>query len=242
MKNLRSLIPWIILALYWPVLFIATHIPRPPHLQVYGRDVTLHFTAYMILTLLYWLARYGKSRPSLKQAKLYSTLFIIALYGAIDELLQNFVHRHCDFIDWVSDMCGALTALILLFLIRRLLYWLIVYWLCLFTITHWPLQTPLIKLPNFWLQFEIMYIMAAYLVLTLLWWRSICDKNRFILNRKILFLTLLVIPLYLLLDILMGLTMNRTYDYTYPFSSLAGIILGILSAISFARHHTTAKL
>lgn len=237
MKHLRSLLAWIVLGIYWPVLFVSTHIPRPPHLQIYGRDVTLHFSAYMILTLLYWLARYGKIRPSLRQRKLYLTVLLIAGYGALDELSQGLVHRNCDIIDWFSDMSGCLAALAVLFLVRRWVYWLILYWVGMFVITHWPLMKPLIKLPTFCQQFEIVYTMLAYFILTLLWWRTMCPQSRFVINKKILLSTVLVIPLYALLDEFLSFVMRGVFDVADILSGLAGFILALACAASLARHH-----
>ncbi|KPK72779.1 MAG: hypothetical protein AMJ79_15510, partial [Phycisphaerae bacterium SM23_30] len=113
------MLPWIILAIYWPLQFVSTHIPHPPQLRIYGHDVTLHIMAYLILTLLYWLARYGKEGPNLRRFKIYGVIFLMALYGAADELTQKLVGRHGDFYDWLSDMGGCLIALAALYLLRR---------------------------------------------------------------------------------------------------------------------------
>jgi len=241
MKNLQPVTPWLILGIYWPVLFLCTHIPRPPHLQIFGRDVTLHFVAYFFLTLLFWIARYGSIKPSFKKTGFYFTLIVIALYGAADELSQVYVHRHCDFIDWLSDIGGCLFALALLFIVRRLIYWLIIYWLCLFTITHWPYQMPLIKLPLYWQRYDMVLVMMAYLTLTLLWWRSACPRCRFVFNWKLLISTLIVIPTYLLLDLLLRKAVQRPCPNSYFLYALAGIFLAVLSALFFARHHVVAK-
>jgi VanZ family protein len=43
-------------------------------------------------------------------------------YGAVDELLQPFVHRDAELLDWVADATGVWAAVVILWLLQR---WLI---------------------------------------------------------------------------------------------------------------------
>jgi len=238
MKRMRATAPWLLLLAYWSLLFTSTHIPRPPHLQIYGRDVTLHFTAYLILTILFWLVRYGKSRPSLRQGKMYFLLLVVGCYGAIDEMTQHFVGRYCDFGDWLSDMAGCSAALVLLFFMRRWVHWLVLYWTGMFVITHWPTaESMFVKLPDFWQQFQVLYIVAAYLILTLLWWRTLSKGGRFMINKAIVVMTLIILPAYALLDEGIAALMHRGFDMTDFLAGLGGIILGVLCSSAMAWHH-----
>jgi hypothetical protein len=237
MKRLKQLLPWIILGVYWPAAFASTHIPGTIPLRVYGHDVTLHLTAYLILTLLYWLARYGKERPDLRGFRVYGVMLMMACYGAIDELTQKLVNRHCDFYDWLSDMGGCILALMLLYFLRRTKHWLIVYWLVLFAVTHWPDEAPFVKLPSYWQQFEVAYIMLGYAILTLLWWRNLCRQGRFMFNKNILIITLCVLPGYALLDEGISMAMQRGFSGGDFFSGLGGIILGVVCSAALAQHH-----
>ncbi|MFC1783512.1 VanZ family protein, partial [Planctomycetota bacterium] len=212
MKRIKHLLPWIVLFIYWPLVFTSTHIPRLPQLRIYGHDVTLHITAYLILTLLYWLARYGRERPGFGSFKVYGVILLMAIYGAVDEITQKLVNRHSDFYDWLSDMGGCVLAIAALYLLRRARHWLIIYWMVMFAITHWPGEAPFVKLPSFWQQFEVAYIMAGYLILTLLWWRSLCQEGRFIINKSILLTTLYVLLGYAVLDEAISMAMGRGYD------------------------------
>jgi VanZ family protein len=96
----------LVLAVYWVALFVGTHVPIPPDVvQLAGSDKTLHFVAYMGLSLLIAVC----VRP-----KGWSYLWVLlglAAYGAIDELLQIPVRRTADVADWVADVAGVAAGL-----------------------------------------------------------------------------------------------------------------------------------
>lgn len=206
-------------------------------MQVFGRDVTLHFCAYLILTLLYWIARYSGTKPDLKNRAIYLTFLFMAVYGAADEITQQFVGRNADVLDWVADVAGVLTALVLVFCLRRWWNWLVLYWVALALITHWPGESPFIKLPGKLQQYQVLYLFAAYMVLTLLFWRSLCQKGHFEITRPIFLSCTIVLPLYAFLDEGANILMQRSYDQTDLFAALGGIAVAIISSISFAQHH-----
>ena len=240
MKPLKRILPWVILAVYWPLLFTTTHIPRLPDLQVLGRDVTLHFCAYLILTLLFWLARYGARRPSITSVPFYWTLLLMMVYAAVDEFTQSFVGRHGDPIDWCSDVAGTLAALILLAVVRRARHWLMVYWLAFFVVTHWPQKdVSLITLPDPWGQYQLFYLFLAYLILTFLWFRSISPQARFVVNRTILSASLFVLPTYTLLDEFISFIMQRGFHPADIVVGLSAILLGSLCSMALAQHHVS---
>jgi len=237
MRRLKSLLPWIILAVYWLLVFTSTHIPRSYQEKIKGHDITLHLLAYLILTLLYWLTRYHKTRPNGREFKLYGTIILIAAYAAVDELSQILVQRNCSFNDWLSDMAGCALALGFLYILRRRYHWLIAYWICMFIITHWPGVNPLLKLPPFWRQFEVLYTMTGYLILTLLWWRTLCPAKRFIFNKNILLTTLYVLSAYALFDESINLALGHGFNWQDILSGWGGIIVGVLCSATLARHH-----
>ncbi len=112
------------LAAYWITLFISTHIPIDPEFGIPGNDKTLHFVGYGILgalLMLVLLARGNGSRPEAAvvwPVGLWLGLWgLIAVYGAFDELTQSLVGRHCDFKDWLADICGGAIGLTLAWVI-----------------------------------------------------------------------------------------------------------------------------
>lgn len=105
----------LVLAVYWPALFILGHIPIPDVIQ--GADVSdksLHFLAYLILAFLLWSAVSGGQKVSWRRAAPWLVLFVIVVYGILDEWLQGYVAgRSSDVRDFVADMVGTLVCLIL---------------------------------------------------------------------------------------------------------------------------------
>jgi VanZ family protein len=104
-----------VLVLYWPALFVLTHIPIPHVVQEADvSDKSLHFLAYLILTFLIWSAVSGDRKVKWRRAAPWLVLFVIVVYGILDEWLQIYVAgRSCDVRDFFSDLLGALTGLIL---------------------------------------------------------------------------------------------------------------------------------
>jgi len=104
-----------VLVLYWPGLFVLAHIPIPHVVQEADvSDKSLHFLAYLILTFLIWSAVSGDRKVKWRRAAPWLVLFVIVVYGILDEWLQIYVAgRSCDVRDFLTDLAGALTGLIL---------------------------------------------------------------------------------------------------------------------------------
>jgi VanZ family protein len=100
---------YLLLGGFWAGMFIGTHLPKVPGGLENISDKTLHATAFAGLSVLLTWATYRKNLAARRHWGL--VLAIIAVYGAIDELLQIPVGRHCDFNDWLADMVGAIAGL-----------------------------------------------------------------------------------------------------------------------------------
>lgn len=233
-----------ILALYWFVLFICTHIPRLnlSEIDVHTSDKVLHFAAFFILTLIYWWAVYGKKHPSYRHRGTYITLALIASYAALDETTQELIHRTCDIKDWTADMLGTGTALFLLFCLRRTWQWLTIFWAGLFLASHvteWKPQWYVMG--KFWQQFLPAYYAAAFLVLTLLFWRTLSPPGRFDLNKKNAIFTLIAMISYATIDQVVSLASGQRFDMINFMGAIIGILGGILSATAWALHQQEAN-
>jgi hypothetical protein len=103
------------LGLYWPVLFISTHIPMPNLVQATGMsDKTMHVLAYGILIFLVYLSLRPYQRINWKNALPWLLLAAMVWYCAIDEWLQGKVGRSPDLYDFLADLSGAAGALLIL--------------------------------------------------------------------------------------------------------------------------------
>jgi hypothetical protein len=234
----RRLLAWLLVGLYWPALIVATHIPRlsTADLRLTSRDVTLHFFAFLILTLLYWLARYGKERPSFRRRGFYLTFLLLAVYAAADEFSQQYVHRTTDAGDLLSNLAGIGAGLALLFFLRKWWHWLAAYWIGLLVLTHWPASLPpIIRLDDYWRQFEVAYLMAAYVALTLLLWRSLGPEPRFLASRTVATATVGLVLAYAMLDTSLSAWQQGYFDARALLGALLGLATGVGAALLLAR-------
>ena len=90
---------------YWVALFVGTHLPRTPRIEVSVNDKILHLGAYAGLAFLICL---GTARSGIwTLRKVIIILAAASAYGVFDELTQTLVGRDCDFMDWLADTIGA---------------------------------------------------------------------------------------------------------------------------------------
>jgi len=107
------------LLLTWAAAFAATHLP-PSGVPTGGLgDVYLHGLGYFVLTSIFLavLAAYG-ARPA---RRIGVVLFVLAIYGAVDEATQPLVGRHMAFTDWLADVGGVVAAVLVVEVGRALL-------------------------------------------------------------------------------------------------------------------------
>ena len=106
------------LALYWPGIFILTHIPiaRIPKwvLKTSLTDKTAHCMAYMALVFLVWFTISPYKKVNWRKATVWWVLLVVVWYGVIDEWLQGMVGRNADVNDFIADLFGCMLSLILL--------------------------------------------------------------------------------------------------------------------------------
>ncbi|MCK4960594.1 MAG: VanZ family protein [Planctomycetes bacterium] len=100
------------LAVYWPALFILTHIPVPGIARQSGMsDKTMHILAYMVLTFLAWLAVSPYKKVNWREVKVWAILAVIVWYGLFDEWFQGRVGRSANLMDFYADLVGAMAGL-----------------------------------------------------------------------------------------------------------------------------------
>jgi VanZ family protein len=108
-------------AVYFIVLFTATHIPVDPSQVVDVSDKILHFTGYAALTILV-LIGWEFSNGALEPKHFFAVWLAGTIYGVFDETTQTYVGRTCDMNDWAADVAGIVTGLIVFAIARALLY------------------------------------------------------------------------------------------------------------------------
>lgn len=94
---------------FWILMAVLTHMPRAPVVPEMT-DKTAHFIGFGTLGLLLYLTIWtlGRATP-------WTGLFVlvvVGLYGALDELTQPLTGRHCSFMDWMANMSGVATAVV----------------------------------------------------------------------------------------------------------------------------------
>ncbi|MHC4640646.1 MAG: VanZ family protein [Planctomycetota bacterium] len=111
----RKKLTIISLLIYWPVIFILAHIPIPQLVRKAGvSDKAIHFVAYLVLVFLLWFAINPGRKVNWRRASAWLVLLVTVCYGVTDELLQGVIAgRSCDAMDFLADLIGVLTGLIL---------------------------------------------------------------------------------------------------------------------------------
>lgn len=92
--------------------FVTTHMPAPKHAPPLINDKLLHFSGFLLLSLLsVW--RMAEPGVPIRRATIVIYLAGLAIYGIVDETTQPFMGRDCEFFDWVADCGGAIAGLAL---------------------------------------------------------------------------------------------------------------------------------
>ncbi|HEX5471275.1 MAG TPA: VanZ family protein [Lacipirellulaceae bacterium] len=111
------------LVCYFAVLFVGTHLPPNSHLlprSIEHFDKVCHFTGYTILAgLIATTCQMAAGKLALRH--LCWIWLGVAIVAAIDEVTQIPVGRDCDIWDWIADILGAVTGLLLFVLLRKIL-------------------------------------------------------------------------------------------------------------------------
>lgn len=110
----------IVLSLLILYLSILRQVPDIPQIQFEGLDKVVHFFMYFALAAVACYELY-RQRYTFADAKMrFWGLYFPIIYGGLIELLQEnfFPPRTGDWVDWLSDTLGALTAY---FLAKKLL-------------------------------------------------------------------------------------------------------------------------
>jgi len=162
----RQKLTLILLLIYWPGVFILTHISIPGLVRkAQVSDKNLHFLAYLILTFLLWFAISPYKKVNWRKAAAWLVLLVVVWYGVVDEVLQSYVGRSCDAMDFLADLAGTLTGLILFSFFNFWPVFLIVTGINIFALTNLARANlaELVPITN------AMFHLFAYAFFTMLW-------------------------------------------------------------------------
>lgn len=110
-----------ILALLWTIaITIASlvSIGNMPRVEVPGKDKTVHFLFYFVLTLIWNFALQKKYKNWVLK---YIIAFVVIVYGIVIEVLQEVLtkNRQADIYDVLANSGGTLVALIVIFWLKN---------------------------------------------------------------------------------------------------------------------------
>lgn len=102
-------------------MFVGTHLPSSTMPGVSVGDKLIHYSAYLALTvsaLTSWELSAGLLRPS----HFFAVWLAGTLYGAFDEITQTPFGRSCDGLDWLADIAGIVSGIVLYQLLRGFVF------------------------------------------------------------------------------------------------------------------------
>ena len=225
----------VVLAVYWPTLFILAHIPIPRLVRsAEVSDKALHFLAYLILTFLLWFVFNPDRKVRRRKAAFCWVVLVAAIYGVVDEVLQGYVGRSCDVTDFGADLVGVLTGLIVLSLFS---FWpaaTVVLGIVIFGLSNVARVNPAELLPLT----NAMFHLFAYAGLTFLWIRCISPVASLKPPGPKWMMAAPALPVALLLAVKgYSARLGRGFGIQEVILSVAGIavVVGIVWATSYLR-------
>jgi len=217
----RQKLTIISLLIYWPTIYILSHIPIPRLVyQARVSDKAIHTLVYLILAFLLWFAVSGDKKVNWRKAIVWWTILAATIYSAADELTQGMVGRSCDIADFIANMAGVFSGL---FLCTFFAFWpafLIVTGTSIFLVTNLAKAniSELIPITNF------VFHLASYILFTALWIRCMNQYLSFKRGSLKWFLSAWALPVVLLLFVkVASLVIGKEFEKRDVFVSFAAI-------------------
>lgn len=227
------------LLLYWPVVFVLTHVSQVPGfiLRTQMSDKTMHYLGYLMLVFLWWFSVFPSQKPSVLRLSFWITLATMAAYGGFDEWLQGFTHRTPDVWDWVADMGGVVTGLIIFGVVGLRLSALGVATVCIFILTSLCKTDPLGFVPFI----DILFYLCAYSLVVLLW-MDYLRKRQTLSRVEFVLLSLLMPVLLLSITLIIASMVGKQFAIDRLVAAAAGIIVPLVAATLLNIQNPTSKI
>jgi len=231
------------LVFYWVTLFILAHIPIPQLVRKADvSDKGLHLLAYMILSFLLASAINPYKKINWRKAAVWWVLLVIACYGIVDELLQGYVAgRSSDIRDFVADLAGTFTGLIVLSIFTFWPACLIVTGVTIFGLTNIARANLADLLPGINTAFDLF----AYALFTLLWIRYLYYSLSLRAPKPKWLIVASILPAGLLWAVKLGsLFLGRSFAIMDVIVSAVGIIVvvGIIFLFGLIRRSSQFRI
>lgn len=219
----------IALAVYWPLVFVLTHIPVPEIARKSGMsDKTMHLLAYFVLTFLVWCAVNPYHRVRWNQPKTWWVIGVMAVYGALDEYLQGFVGRTPMVSDFLANLVGITLAMVVLSVFHFWPALLSASLMSVFVISN--LSDLTLLYPQYHL--NTVFHFTAYAGLSLIWIQHIERYLHLRLHRAAWLLVAVSLPLAMLAGVWASAPL---FDKTAWWADAATAVVGIIAAVLTSR-------
>ncbi len=230
------------LLLYWPAIFIGTHLPQIPRWvsKVAVSDKVIHFVAYFFLSFLLWFAVNPNKKVHWRRPAVWIILFAVVWYGVIDEWLQMYVGRNADVRDFFADFAGAVTGLLILTFVN---FWpasLVTAGGGIFAMTNFLRAHPVIH----GFRVDLFLCVCAYFFFTLLWLRFIHNFLPVKSPESRWLLVAFSLPIGLIAGLeLFCAVSGYGSSVAWPLSAVVGIFIAIAPFFTYGlfRHKTQAR-
>lgn len=236
---IRKKLALILIAIYWPALFVATHIPMPQVIKDLDiNDKGLHFVAYFTLVFLCWGVVSPYTKVNWRSVRTWLILAIVVWYGIIDEWLQHYSGRLTETSDFMADLGGAVSSLVILSFMPFLPATLLLSSMAIFILANCARAdiTKIIPVTN------NVFHLIAYSSFTMLWLWNVYkrDQKKHIDETTCHWLLLgIALPVFLLAGVkIASYVLNRYFGSADVIYSLIGIFgtLALSLAIGYSKH------
>lgn len=199
-------------------------------------DKTMHFAAYMVLTLLMWLSTSFEKKANWKKIRSWLLIGIVVIYGMFDELSQYFIkNRSVDSYDLISNFLGTAAAMAIVTIIPCQHAAMTLFIIC-------PVFLPALVRSTLIAQgsmVEIAAYAASFAIITIAWIQYFSSVHKLNLNK------LKYIPIFFagpvgtaaILKIYAAIT-NKPMGKTAILSAFAAIILTLIILPLVSRKRT----
>ncbi len=182
----------------------------------------------MILVFLLWFTFCPKTRVNPRKKAFWWIIITVICYSAADEILQSYVGRTCDFQDFLANMAGASTAMLLMSVCT--------FWPSLLIVTATTIfllvNLARTNIADLMLYVSVGFYVVSYALFTTIWITYLKHRNTKKLSRLRYFGFVAIVPLALLTVVeVSSIMLGKYFGSLRVLTSLAGIFIVIMICI-----------